>query len=618
MTALSFVQQSYRRAVFLVCVATLFAYGVVGAQHLLTPWLAWTWLAHAIYFSLPLHKATVFAGGANPESFYFMLVHGWSFGSAWLGALIFFLVEFYLDNDFNAKFYNLNELTPVAIAFLQLHGYFVPLLAHLIDLALGVTHHRLHHNKASWVGSVGVLALRILWFFASPLLAALGIELLSPNTFALAAVYGFVDANKMTVVLSLAATSLAATIVFVAVVIRPGRRRDRSNGNARPSERDALLGGAAAAFLDSDEEAAPVADGKPKRTRSRLYGDDDGASPMSSTKAIARASTPPPPAATAAASAAAVSAARLSRAQLPAPVFPPAGAADVPRLLAHEPTNVALSMAKLSNDQTLIDDMSALLLSEDRRSFVVWVSALLSHETRVGSAATLLRGDSSRAGRAVQEFVRLSRPADFTKPIVQAIRHFAAEHRFPSVAPAEVGSAEVQRLKELFDAVLGGIVAALKKMPRELLDLGHELETAALAQFNAQVASQAVGTLAMQHIFGPVVAAPESFGLEASAVAASNRANASAALQLVAHALLLLARGDDETIKNDPVLRRLKSTFADSKNSLALVLQTVAAGAPSVLHSEPPLRVPLDRLAGAMETTFRFINANGAALGGRP
>jgi hypothetical protein len=295
------------------------------------------------------------------------------------------------------------------------------------------------------------------------------------------------------------------------------------------------------------------------------------------------------------------------------PVFPPANAAEVPRLLAHEPTRTAVAMAKIAVGMSLIDDMAALLLSEDRQSFVLWVAALVNVEARTVEPTQLLR-EKSRAGRAVQEFVRLARPA-LIAPVVQAIRHFAAStSRFPATKPSDVGSAEVQRLKELLEAVVGGIVTAAKKLPKELLDLGREIEAAASAQFTTQVAAQALGTFAIVHVFGPIVADPEKFGLEASAIQASNRANAVAALQLVRDALLLLAHGDDAAVGRDPVLRRLKSTFAESRNSMTLVVQTLAHGAPPSLIAEAPVRVPLDRLAGAMSSAFAFINANSVTI----
>jgi hypothetical protein len=606
MSALPYIQHAFRRACFLTVAFTLFAYGA-GSRTLLTPWLSLHWIVHLVHFSVPLHKQVAFVGRPNPDSLVFQLVHGVSLGLAFMAVLVFCLVEFLLVG-FNDAFYQ--QLSALDLAGLQIHGYFVPLILHAIETFLSFKVLRTHHNKSSWVSYTGVLVLRLLWTFSAPLLFLLAIELLSPTAFSLASVYGFAQPQKMTVVLSLAGVSLLSTVIFVAVFIRPGARgraKRAAAAAAAASEADALLPASSIDFLDSDEELQrPIGGGLSQRVRSRVFEDDNDerrSTPLSSTVAIAVAAPAPVVAV----------APRQSRAHLPAPVFPPANAADVPRLLAHEPTRTAVAMAKIAGDMSLIDDMTALLLSEDRQSFVLWVTALVNVEARAVEPAQLLR-EQSRAGRAVQEFVRLARPA-LIAPVVQAIRHFAAStSRFPATKPSDVGSAEVQRLKELLEAVVGGIVAAAKKLPKELLDLGREIEAAASAQFTAQVAAQALGTFAVVHVFGPVVVDPEKFGLEASAIQASNRANAVAALQLVRDALLLLAHGDDAAVNRDPVLRRLKSTFAESRNSMTLVVQTLAHGAPPSLIAEAPVRVPLDRLAGAMSSAFAFINANAVTI----
>jgi hypothetical protein len=611
MTAAAVWQFVFRRVAFYVSVATLIAHYVIEVDYLLTRWLAWHWFSHAIYFALPLHKASVFVGQFNPASVEFHLLHGVSLGLACVSVLVFFLVQFDLAVDFNQRQFPA-DFSAVGSAFVNAHAYFVPALLHLIDLWLNCKPLRLHHNKdrASWIGAPALLVVRIMWIYASPVLLLLALELLDERYFAISTVYGFArDDSNLLLILSILGVVLFATVAFVAVLVRPSHR-SRGLGGA-PSEKDSLLGGGGSRydFLDSDREYSADHDDE-NAAGARRSLDDAHETAASTGAALSRLnSTSPAPVATAP-----PATVRRSQALLPAPVFPPERAADVPRLLAHEPTRVAVSMARLVNDLSTIDDMSALLLSEDRSSFTLWCNALIHVECRAGNDPKSMFREHSRAGRAVQEFVRLSKPVEFAKPIVAAIRHYAAAHAFPPVAPANVGAGEVQRLKELIEAVMGGVVLAMKKMPAQILDFAHELETAALAQFDGAAAMRIVGSFAFVHVFNPVITEPNQFGLEPQVIPASNKANASAALRLVANALLLLACGDDETIRGDPVLRRLRSTFAEQKNSMALVLQTIAAGAPAQLHNQPPMRVAMDRLAGAMDNVYQFAMSNRASL----
>jgi hypothetical protein len=600
----------FRRAAFYVSLATLTAHYLIEVDYLLTRWVAWHWLSHAIYFALPLHKSSVFAGQYNPASVEFHLLHGVSMGLACVAVLVFFLVQFDLAEDFNSRQFPA-DFSPVGMAFVNVHAYFVPLLMHLVDLWLNRVPLRLHHNKSSWIGAPAMLIVRLIWFFSAPALLLLALELLDDRYFAISTVYGFDRSeSNLLLILTILGVVFFATVVFAAVIVRPSQRR---RGRGAPlSEADSLLGSRGRySFLDSDDELelfrqtrnGGVENGgvDAPRRRSSLDGHDAPLSRLNSTSPA----PPPPPATTTH---------RRSQAHLPAPVFPPERAADVPRLLAHEPTRVAVAMARLANDLSTIDDMSALLLSEDRSSFALWCNALIHVECRSNGDTKALFREHSRAGRAVQELVRLSKPVEFAKPIVSAIRHYASAHSFPPVTPANVGAGEVQRLKELIEAVMDGVVLAMKKMLASILDFAHELETAALAQFDGATAMRIVGTFAFVHVFNPVITEPQQFGLEPQVIPASNKANAAAALRLVADALLLLACGDDETIRADPVLRRLRSTFAEQKNSMALVLQTIAAGAPAQLHNQPPLRVAMDRLAGAMDNVYQFAMSNRATL----
>jgi hypothetical protein len=451
----------FRRAAFYVSVATLIAHYVIEVDYLLTRWLAWHWFSHAIYFALPLHKAATFAGHYNPASVEFHLLHGVSLGLACVAALVFFLVQFDLAMDFNERQFPA-DFSAVGTAFINVHAYFVPVLLHLVDLWLDCKPLRLHHNKdkESWIGAPAMLVVRIIWIYAAPVLMLLALELLDDRYFAISTVYGFArDDSKLLLILSILGVVLFATVAFVAVLVRPSHRR-----RAGPSEHDSLLGGGSRyEFLDSDRDTDDDELWLSRRgdnaaggaRRSSLDGHDAAATTTGGAPLSRLQSASPAPLASAPPS----TTVRRSQALLPAPVFPPERAADVPRLLAHEPTRTAVSMARLVNDLSTIDDMSVLLLSEDRSSFTLWCNALIHVECRADNDPKTMFREHSRAGRAVQEFVRLSKPVEFAKPIVAAIRHYAAAHAFPPVAPANVGAGEVQRLKELTEAVMGGVGA---------------------------------------------------------------------------------------------------------------------------------------------------------------
>jgi hypothetical protein len=125
----------FRRAAFYVSLATLAAHYLIEVDYLLTRWVAWHWLSHAIYFALPLHKSSVFAGQYNPASVEFHLLHGVSMGLACVAVLVFFLVQFDLAEDFNSRHFPA-DFSPVGMAFVNVHAYFVPLVMHLVDLWL--------------------------------------------------------------------------------------------------------------------------------------------------------------------------------------------------------------------------------------------------------------------------------------------------------------------------------------------------------------------------------------------------------------------------------------------------------------------------------------------------